>query len=484
MASQILFNNYLQQQDVAKQSPLKETETLSFFKNLYTYPPKFHVTINQLKPINNYSSYAKTKINKNYDDKLPSNITEYLNNYKEKQYTSSFYKERAGVLKKTLQNVPVYVVLNSNQEFILAQPIQNLNNDKKSNSLKEILYDFVSSTNHISNSKERKLGLFFFNRKDAEMHLQTILSQDQEGVQRLGLALHCISLDSAYEIMRQTHPTIDFKFVPNLGELTTFLTKKVDGPKLIFDEGQFQTYNKIRPVSLISNIGDSNFKNVTPFFSFVQNNEYFKGVPLYIVQYKNAPRNFKEKLQNYTYDKYFRSILHLGRLTDAIYGRLITTRNFLSGCGKGSIRCGKFETIQTSDNITNYAFFSIEQATQFIREYEEMCKENKHLGTSLSTGIIPYAGRWSNKSLSSVTLRPNIFVTNLEDYLERWEEGLLSQKESEQTLFRTKETIFVPQLEHSMTFRPYQETTLIKFKNAMLVKYRKFKATFRVFTEA
>ena len=485
MASQMLFtNHHPQQQDVVRQMPLKEIETLSFFKNLYTYPPKFHVKINQLKSVNTYSSYAKTKTNKNYTDKLPSNINEYLNKYKAKQYTSSFYKERASVLKRALQNVPIYVVLNSNQEFILAQPIQNLNNDKKSNSLKETLYDFVSATNHISNSKERKLGLFFFNRKDAEMHLQTILSQDYDGVQRIGLSLHCISLDSAYEMMRQSHPTIDFKFVPNLKELATFLTKKVDGQKLIFDEGQFQAYAKIRPVSLIPSNRNSNLKYVTPFFSFIQNNEYFKGVPLYIVQYKNAPRNFKEKLQNYTYDKYFRSILHLERLTDAIYGRLITTRNFLSGCGKSSIMRGKFETIQTSDNITNYAFFSIEQAIQFIKEYEEMCKENKHLGGSLSTGIIPYVGSWSNTSLSSITLRQTIFVTNLEDFLERWEEGLLSQKESEQPLSLTKETIFVPQLQDSTAFRPYQEPALMKFKNAMLVKYRKFKATFRVFTEA
>jgi hypothetical protein len=137
-----------------------------------------------------------------------------LSEYKTKQYTSSFYKERVNILKKALQPVPIYTVLNSNEELILAQPIQNLNDNKKS-SLKEVMYDFVCSANHIANSKERKLGLFFFNRKDAEMHLQTILSQDPDGVQRIGLALHCISLDSAYDIVRQSHPTIDFKFVPS-----------------------------------------------------------------------------------------------------------------------------------------------------------------------------------------------------------------------------------------------------------------------------
>lgn len=476
MASQMLFRDLPQQYDNIIHSPLKETETLSFFKNLYTYPPKIHVQIDQLN-----SSSTKLKSRDNYKQSQIQNIKEYLNEYKAKQYTSTFYKESGNILKKTLQNVPVYIVLNSNQEFILAQPIQNLNNDKKSSSLKSAMYDFVSSTNHIANSKERKLGFFFFNRKDAEMHLQTILSQDPDGVQRIGLALHCISLDSAYELVRQSHPTIDFKFVPNLNELTTFLTKQVDNPKLIFDEGQFQTRSKIRPVPLINH---PNLKYATPFFSFVQNNEYFKGVPLYIVQYKNLPRNFKEKVQNYTYDKYFRSILHVGRLTDTIYGRLITIRNSVVGCGKNSIMQGNIESTQTSDNITNYAFFSLDQANQFILDYEKLCKENKHLRKSLSTGIIPYAGSVANTNLSPITLRPTIFVTNLEDFLERWEVTLLSNRENKQFSFKPKETIFIPQLENSKEFIAYQETKLMQFKNAMLIKYRKFKATFRVFTEA
>ena len=480
MASQMLFNDLSQQSDIVRYSPLKETETLSFFKNLYTYPPKFHIKIDQLEPVKTLPYKGK----QNYSTRLPLNIKDYVKEYKVKQYTSTFYKERVNILKKALQNVPVYVVLNSNHEFILAQPIQNLSKDKKSNVLKETMYEFVSATNHISTSEERKLGLFFFNRKDAEMHLQTILSQDFEGVQRIGLALHCISLDSAYSIMRHAHSNIDFKFVPNLNELTTFLTKKTDNPKLIFDERQSQNYNKIRTVPLISNVGPLNLKHVTPFFSLIQNNEYFKGVPLYIVQYKNPPRNFKEKLQNYTYDKYFRSIIHLGRLTEAIYGRLIIARNFLGGCGKSSIIQGNIEVTQTSNNITNYAFFSIDQATQFIKDYEKLCKENKNLRTSLSTGIIPYAGSWGNTSLAPITLRPTIFVTNLEDFLERWEETLLLNKKDEQTIFNTKEIIFVPQLEMSNEFVPYKETPLTKFKNSMLVKYRKFKATFRVFTEA
>ena len=481
MASQILFSNPNQQSDIVRCAPLKEMETLSFFKNLYTYPPKFHVKIDQLKPV---KPITRDEKNQTYSNRLPSNITDYLTEYKIKQYTSSFYKERASLLKRAIQNIPVYIVLNSNQEFVLAQPVQNLSTDKKSNSLKETIYDFVSASNHVSNSKERKLGLFFFNRKDAEMHLQTILSQDPEGVQRIGLALHCISLDSAYDVVRQSHSSIDFKFVPNLDELAVFLTKKTDNQNLVFDERQSQTYTKIRPVSILPNIGHLNLKNVTPFFSFIQSNEYFKGVPLYIVQYKNLPRNFKEKLQNYTYDKYFRSVLHLGRLTDAIYGRLITARNYFGGCGKDSIMRSNVETTQISDNITNYAFFSIDQANQFIKDYEQLCKKNKHLRTSLSTGIIPYAGSRANTSLSPIILRPKIFVTNLEDFLERWEETLLSNKKSEQTIFNTKEIIFVPQLETSTEFRPYQESTLIKFKNSMLIKYRKFKASFRVFTEA
>ena len=496
MASQELMNDFANKPEIFRQTPLKELETLSYFKILYNYPPKIRIHVDQLSPLGaniaNPTLTSRSKLDSGAQ-KSPQNISDYLDEYKMKRYTSAFYEDQAAPLKEALKRIPVYIVLNSNQELILARPV-NRENETPKNPIYETLFNFVCSSNHISSVKEAKLGLFFMSRKDAEMHKNTIFKQDPQGAKRVGLAIHCVGLDSAYQIMRQSHSNVDFKIVPNLDELSQFLSKKINDPKLIFDELQYQTYRKIRPVRIMPKFGRLDFNQLIPFFSFVQNNEYFKGVPLYIVQYKNPPRNFNEKLQNYTYDKYFRSLLRLGRLTDAVYGRLINARDFLVGFGQRSIMQGKIETAQISDNITNYAFFSIDQASQFIADYEKLCKENKRLRKNPSTGIIPYIGSRANTSLSVITLRPKIFVTNLEDFVERWEEALLLKNKvtqplitypyEYQTIFDTKETIFVPKLESRDSFTPYQDSNIGRFKNGLLVKYRKFKATFRVFTEA
>ena len=385
MASQMLTNDVPQPPSSVRQTPLKELETVTFFKNLYTYPPQINVRIEPLEPLLNKDVKGQAK--RDFDiitvkrNKI-QNITNYLNEYKTKQSTSTFYRERTYALKKALQNVPVYIVLNSNQEFILANPIRHNSSEKTQNPLKETVYKFACESNDVSNAKEAKLGLFFLNKKDAEMHLQTILSQDPEGSKQIGLTLHCVGLDTAYEIMRQSHVDIDFKFVPNLDELTTFLKKKINDPKIIFDENQCQTFVKNRLVPLSLNFGPLKIKQPTPLISFIQNNEYFKGVPLYIIQYKDLPQNFNEKLQNYTYDKYFRSLIRLGRLEDAIYGRLINTRDFFFGCGQRSIMQGNIETTYNSPKVTNYVFFSLEQASEFIREYEILCKSSGRLKKS------------------------------------------------------------------------------------------------------
>ena len=74
----------------------------------------------------------------------------------------------------------------------------------------------------------QQLGFFFMSRSDAETYLQEIAKVDTNGTETVGLAIHCISLDSAYNITREHHPGIDFRIVPDLQEVKDFLTTHIN----------------------------------------------------------------------------------------------------------------------------------------------------------------------------------------------------------------------------------------------------------------
>lgn len=484
MVSYTLLNNMRNQSEITSLTPVKELETFKFLKQIYASPPKITIRIDQLEAIkaNRFALFERGSRSAMIPKINVPRLAESVRNYKTNKYTSSFYQDQTASLERALQKIPVYVVVNSNQEIVLAQPYDSVKVVQK-----KVKHMFAKKQKNISITNEGKLGLFFMGKADAETYLKDIMAtRNPEGL-GIGLTLHCIGLDSAYEIMRQPHPNIGFKLVPNLEELKDFLTKKVNDPNLVFDKLQYQSYYKLRPILSPFKMG------YLPGFSIIQNNEYYKGVPLYIVQYKMPSEHLSEKVMANISNKYLRSFNLLGHLSDEVYGRLINTRDFLLGCGQCSIMKGSLETAQTSKSITNYAFFSVDQANQFIEEYEKLRKETKHLRKDPSTGILRYEGSRANTYLAPVVMRPRIFVTNLEDFLERWEEvnlfknsgirPLISYPENDQTLFDTKETVFVPKLEPSTSFPP-PISKRERFKQDIVNKYRKLKAVARIYTEA
>lgn len=484
MVSYTLLNNMSNQSEIANPTPVKELETFKFLKQIYASPPKISIRIDQLETIkaNRFTLLERGSHSVVIPKISSSRLSELIRNYKTNKSTSSFYQDQTTSLKRALQRVPVYVVVNSNQEIVLAQPYDSVKVVQK-----KVKHAFAKAQENISVTNEGKLGLFFLGKKDAEIYLKDIMATRNPESLGIGLTLHCIGLDSAYEIMRQSHPNIGFKLVPNLEELKDFLTKKVNDSNLIFDKQQQQTYYKLRQVPSPLKIGH------LPCFSLIQNNEYYKGVPLYIVQYKQPSDHISEKLMAHACDKYLRPFNLWGHLADEIYGRLINTRDFFLGCGQRSIMQGNLETMQTAKSVTNYAFFSVDQATHFIDEYEKLRKETKHLRNDPSTGIVRYAGSRANTYLAPLVARPRIFVTNLEDFLERWEEvnllknsdlrSLSSYPDKDQTVFDTKETIFVPKLEPRTSFPP-PVSKVKRFKQDILSKYRKLKAIARIYAEA
>lgn len=458
-------------------------KTLKVFKQVYESPPRVNIN---LKPLKTLKDNEFTLITQKRDSlRLPSMKVPYLagkfQSNESENYTSNFYTKQTSTLKKALQHVPIYVVVNSNNELIFTQPYGDVKVGTKPTK-----YRLLNSVKKISSTNEGNNIFFFLNKEDANSYLkeiQAISATDNSGV---GVALHCVGLDVAYDLMRHARSNFDFKFVPDLQELKSFLGTKSDNLNFIFDKQQQQTYYKARAIKGPNNVG------YLPGISLIQNNEYFKGVPIYIIQYRNASPMSAEKFLNYFVTKYLYPLKFGVQLSDEIAGRITNFYANLFGCGKVSTLQGEIKLASTSSDITNYIFFSSEQALKFLEEYETLCKENKRIRNAPNLGIVPYPAARVYDNLAPLINRPRIFVTNLEDFVEQWEETLLQRQvdlqngfndQSLATIFSTKETIFVPTLSSTPNSQ-IEMSTLGQFKQNIASKMYKVKAFLRSYSEA
>ena len=138
---------------------------------------------------------------------------------------------------------------------------------------------------------------------------------------------------------------------------------------------------------------------LSPNFSFLQRNEYFKGVPIYIVQLTENPRSFWT-------ERYF----NVAGVLDNIHSRFIQSLDYTVGFGHNWIMQGSLMDAGNSDKSENYIFFDKEQAIKFS-------KTNGRKVARFSGG--------RTSSLENLVKKPKIFIYNLEDFLEDWEDKIL-----------------------------------------------------------
>ena len=161
---------------------------------------------------------------------------------------------------------------------------------------------------------------------------------------------------------------------------------------------------------------------MSPSVSFLQRNEYFKGIPIYIVQVSKTPNNA-------LFEQYFNAI----GIVDVAYGKIIQSLDSLIGFGHNWIMQGSLEDANTSEELTNFIFFNKDQATEFV----------KYQGRKVSRFN---GSRTSN--LEALVKKPKIFIYNLEDYLESWEDNNSGQMDAGEdvlpnTIYTSQATIFV-----------------------------------------
>ena len=459
------------------------TNAANYFDYIYSYPPKIQIKWDSIDELNEDlfigSNYGVLEHSVPFIDVLddwffsgtlenavsedhPYKISTYADGFVEKINSTNFFLKKTRKIQKVLDNIPIFVVLNGQGQIVLSKPSNNLGPNSFINYVNEKLYDSCGAFD-ASVDKKSDLGLFFMTHNDAEKYLKECAKSDFEGTQTVGLSIHSINLSSAYRITREHHPGIDFRFVPNLTEVKDLLVTSIGKSDMIVEDEQQQLRFRPRSTNLFPYLNKLG-KYLSPTSSFLQGNEYFKGVPIYIVQVHGKPRNFFAE-QAF---KFFGSL-------DSIYNGSIKSLDSVIGFGHNHwIMQGSIQDAGSSEKLENFIFFEKDQALQFI-------KENGRKVARFS------GGRTSN--LEFIVRKPKIFVYNLEDFLEDWEDKILGELNvNENTikgLFKSNAFNFISPSYSSNEVRnlknEYTQTPLKNFTQSVDVKFRVLKRSIGIF---
>ena len=132
----------------------------------------------------------------------------YTNNYKK-----SFPTKTQNLILNQLKNIPVYTVVNKDDDFIITAP-------SSSDHLPE--QDSVSTTRKnegIGTFNKRSLVLFFMNKNDACMYMHEICNKETVESEKLGLKIKITGLESFYKLNRSYNPSLDTRLVADLSEI-------------------------------------------------------------------------------------------------------------------------------------------------------------------------------------------------------------------------------------------------------------------------
>lgn len=148
-------------------------------------------------------------------------------------------KEQKVILSKT-QAIPIYAVVNGNNELIVASPRTN----PPRSSSEWFKERYAEIFNWTRDEGPVQVGLFFMNREDAEMYLQEVCKRDPRGSESNGLAVKRVGLNFFYETNRTSPPKVQVKLIADLEELTLLTTNKNKNitihPKQKVSKSQFQ----------------------------------------------------------------------------------------------------------------------------------------------------------------------------------------------------------------------------------------------------
>ena len=370
----------------------KEPYAVSFFEDLYTYPPKIKIQWKQLDLVEKSDKLLPNKIINHPPHKSFSGVRDYM----DKVISSDVYSKKIKLLKQTLKDVPVYVIVNGRTEIVVASTRSKKFNTidpnvldpgpllekpeliTEGNEIRKVIRrqvykrSVVESVGKELSTKSKKFGFIFFDPIEAQYYLDAMVARSEKkfhhrrdhSIDKVGLSIHCIGLDTAYSLLSRSSSNVDFRFVPSLPEVKAVLEHSSQGDTN--NERQLEQTLSRKALSIISD----------------QYNSAFKGVPIYIVVVKDK----FEVLQD----------------------------------------SEKFKSSSTKTNSSaNYIFFDREQALEFCEKY------------------------------SSRMVSP-IYTDNLEDFLELWGESLVLNTDVTQSFININQpTYFIPSKRSIKTLEQY-----------------------------
>jgi hypothetical protein len=185
----------------------------------------------------------------NLDDK--KNIAkEKINIFNSNRRNPDFPTAQQKAILAELRKVPVYTVVNGNNEIILASPRQEISQS----SIQWLYNQYYNWFIWKEDEGPVTVGLFFSNKEDAESYLHEICLRDPRGAQNLGVSVKSTGLDTFYYLNRTSSPRVQVRMISNLKELDLLITTNIK-KKLSF---------------------------VNPKQKYGQN--WFKGTPIYILR--------------------------------------------------------------------------------------------------------------------------------------------------------------------------------------------------------
>ncbi len=370
----------------------KEPYAVSFFEDLYTYPPKIKIQWKQLDLVEKSDKLLPNKIINHPPHKSFSGVHDYM----DKVISFDVYSKKIKLLKQTLKDVPVYVIVNGRTEIVVASTRSKKFNTidpnvldpgpllekpeliTEGNEIRKVIRrqvykrSVVESVGKALSTKSKKFGFIFFDPIEAQYYLDAMVARSEKkfhhrrdhSIDKVGLSIHCIGLDTAYSLLSRSSSNVDFRFVPSLPEVKAVLEHSSQGDTN--NERQLEQTLSRKALSIISD----------------QYNSAFKGVPIYIVVVKDK----FEALQD----------------------------------------SEKFKSSSTKTNSSaNYIFFDREQALEFCEKY------------------------------SSRMVSP-IYTDNLEDFLELWGESLVLNTDVTQSFININQpTYFIPSKRSIKTLEQY-----------------------------
>jgi hypothetical protein len=214
-------------------------------------------------------------------------------------------------LLSTLKAVPIYTVVNDNNEIVTASPRES----KNFYSLKWIQEKMCELFFWNQDEGSISINLFFMNKEDASSYLHEICKKEPREAENSGLKIKIVGLDVFYKLNRTSPPKTQNRLVADLKEVDSLLANYINStacivhPKQKYARDWFQG-NPIYTLKLQTNFTDKtlseySFHNLEDKkFIFFSREDALKAWKNFLSREIKFPLNHKPKVEIYNLESF------------------------------------------------------------------------------------------------------------------------------------------------------------------------------------